>query len=96
MPAPIEPTDSDAEAEAKLAAAVGTNALLIRRAVEEFRADPRLTLRALQRQTCHATLPELQLGAAFVAKGADNKVASTTAVNCFSFDQVGLKVPEPG
>ena len=85
VPSPITASD---DARAKLATAVGMNARLIRKSVTEFRSDVTNALQALQRQARMTSLPELKVGAAFVVKGADMKVASTTAVTAFSFDQV--------
>jgi hypothetical protein len=78
----------DAATRARLEAAVGANARLIRRSVAAFRSDPRHALRALERQARMVALPEGRMAASFVVKGADMKVASTTAVTAFPFDTV--------
>lgn len=72
----------------KLSTALQLNARLIRNAISTFRSDPAHALRALQRQERMVSLPEAQVAAAFVVKGADMKLASTTAVSAFPFDKV--------
>ena len=64
------------------------NARLIRRSVSDFRSNVSNALQALERQAVMTSLPELKVGAAFIIKGADMKVASTTAVTAFSFDNI--------
>ena len=76
------------EVKQRLVQAVGMNARLIRRSVAEFRSDPAHTLRALERQARMVQEREMRVAAAFVVKGADLKVASTTAVTAFPFDTV--------
>jgi hypothetical protein len=66
------------------------NARLIRRSVSDFRSNVTNALQALQRQALMTSIPELKVGAAFVVKGADMKVASTTAVTAFSFDNINF------
>ena len=83
-------TDTAAQAQAKLASAIAINARLIRRSVSDFRSNVTNALQALQRQALMVSLPEIKVGAAFVVKGADMKVASTTAVTAFSFDKVTI------
>ena len=66
------------------------NARLIRRSVAGFRSDVANSLRALDRQARLVALPEAAVGAAFVVKGADLKVASSTAVTAFPFTNVSV------
>jgi hypothetical protein len=74
-----------AAARAALAAAVQTNARLIRAAVGAFRADAGGALRALARQARLVALSELRVAAAFVGKGADMKAASCTSTTAFDW-----------
>jgi hypothetical protein len=88
VPGHITPYDTDMIAESKLSTALGMNARLIRRSVSDFRSNVTNALQALERQAVMTSLAELKVGAAFVVKGADMKVASTTAVTAFSFDNI--------
>lgn len=82
------PSDNDSQIAAKLSKALSMNARLIRRGVSEFRSSPVNSMRALERQARMVDLPEAKVAAAFVVKGADMKVASTTAVTAFPFTNV--------
>ena len=91
MPQSILPTDSDAIARDKLITAIGINASRIRQKVKEFRSDVTPAMQALARQGLMASLPEINVGAAFVVKGAEMKLSSTTAITGFPFSKVGKK-----
>lgn len=64
------------------------NARLIRDAISNFRKDPFNALHALDLQAQMVQLTDVQVGMAFVVKGAAQKLASTTAVTAFPFDKV--------
>ncbi len=90
VPHHITPEDTELAIKSKLTTALGMNARLIRQSVSDFRSDVTNALQALERQALMTSLPEIKVGAAFVVKGADMKVASTTAVTAFSFDNINF------
>lgn len=92
VPGSIVSCDDDTAARIKIDTALGMNARLIRRSVTEFRSNVTNVIQALERQARMTSLPELKVGAAFVVKGAEMKVSSTTAITSFSFDRVRLYI----
>jgi hypothetical protein len=88
VPSALHDCDDASIALAKLRQAIAMNAGLIRRSIAAFRSNPSGPLQALERQERLVKLSEGQVAAAFVVKGADMKVASSTAVTAFPFDNV--------
>ena len=72
--------------------ALAANAALIRRAILDFRSSPNAALDALHEQVQIVGAPKLKVAAVFVGK-SDEKIASTSSITAFPFDQVGASIP---
>lgn len=91
--APLDPNETESTALRRLKQSISVNARLIRRSISSFRGDATGVLRALRRQSHMVELPAGRVAAAYIVKGEDMKLASSTAITSFPFHKVRICNP---